>query len=402
MRAGSDLEKRWMDLAAARERILGQAHLNAFISLTDESGEGPVVAVKDLIYVRGTWTTAGSMMLPFVPDREDAEVVQHIRRHGCVVVGKTNLHEWAFGVTSTNLHFGPVRNPHDPTRVAGGSSGGSAAAVAAGMCDWAIGTDTGGSIRIPAALCGVVGVKPTLGAISTQGVIPLGRSFDTVGPLASDVYTASLALEMMTGRTDFVPRRQPDPAAIRLAVPAGWDEDLDNEVRLAWTPIAAGLPRIQLPDLREMLRVGLDVLNWEAADLHRSRIESNPDAYGEDVLRRLRDASEVSRETYEIGLAEVPRLRAAVEEAMAGVDAILTPATAIVAPRIGEIGVGEQLTRFTRPFNVTGQPVVTLPLKSSGLPVGVQLIGHYGQDAQLLEIASSLETRWHENPTGHG
>jgi aspartyl-tRNA(Asn)/glutamyl-tRNA(Gln) amidotransferase subunit A len=402
MRAGSDLEKRWMNLAAARERILGQAHLNAFISLTDESGEGPVVAVKDLIYVRGTWTTAGSMMLPFVPDREDAEVVQHIRRHGCVVVGKTNLHEWAFGVTSTNLHFGPVRNPHDPTRVAGGSSGGSAAAVAAGMCDWAIGTDTGGSIRIPAALCGVVGVKPTLGAISTQGVIPLGRSFDTVGPLASDVYTASLALEMMTGRTDFVPRRQPDPAAIRLAVPAGWDEDLDNEVRLAWTPIAAGLPRIQLPDLREMLRVGLDVLNWEAADLHRSRIESNPDAYGEDVLRRLRDASEVSQETYEAGLAEVPRLRAAVEEAMAGVDAILTPATAIVAPPIGEIGVGEQLTRFTRPFNVTGQPVVTLPLKSSGLPVGVQLIGHYGQDAQLLEIASSLETRWHENPTGHG
>jgi aspartyl-tRNA(Asn)/glutamyl-tRNA(Gln) amidotransferase subunit A len=235
-----------MDVEAAREHILDLAHLNAFISLTEETGEGPIVAVKDLIHVCGTWTTAGSMMLPFIPDRDDAEVIRQIRGHGCVVVGKTNLHEWAFGATSANLHFGPVRNPHDPALVAGGSSGGSAVAVATGMCDWAIGTDTGGSIRIPAALCGVVGVKPTLGTVSTHGVLPLSRSLDTVGPLAADMHTAARALEMMTGR-NFVPEHRPTIGELRLAVPADWDERIDDEVRSAWERVAEGLPRIQLP-----------------------------------------------------------------------------------------------------------------------------------------------------------
>ncbi|HEY4865779.1 MAG TPA: amidase, partial [Candidatus Dormibacteraeota bacterium] len=159
-----------MTPAQARERIRERSDLNAFISLTEEDGEGPVVAVKDLVDVRGAVTTAGSVLLPSVPAEDDAPTVRRMREFGCVVVGKTNLHEWAFGVTSDNPHYGPVRNPRNPELVAGGSSGGSAAAVAAGMCDWAVGSDTGGSIRIPAAFCGVVGFKPTVGTIDTEGV----------------------------------------------------------------------------------------------------------------------------------------------------------------------------------------------------------------------------------------
>ncbi|HSP07959.1 MAG TPA: amidase, partial [Candidatus Dormibacteraeota bacterium] len=165
-----------MELDEARKRIRERSDLNAFISLSSEQGEGIVVAVKDLVDVAGMVTTAGGVILPDIPAREDAPLIRRIRREGCVIAGKTNLHEFAFGVTSANPHYGTVRNPHDPTRAAGGSSGGSAVAVAAGMCDWAVGTDTGGSIRIPASLCGVAGFKPALGSIDTDGVIPLSWS----------------------------------------------------------------------------------------------------------------------------------------------------------------------------------------------------------------------------------
>src|SRR3989442_1957908 len=150
-------------------------------------------------------TTAGGVILPAEPATDDAPVITRIRQAGCVVVGKANLHEFAYGVTSVNPHYGPVRNPYDSSRVAGGSSGGSAVAVAEGMCDWAVGSDTGGSIRIPAAFCGVVGFKPTIGTVETEGVIPLSRSLDTLGPLAPDVRSVARALEMMSGLTDLVP-----------------------------------------------------------------------------------------------------------------------------------------------------------------------------------------------------
>src|SRR5256714_3139177 len=186
-------------LEDAKRRIEQHSELHAFISISDETGKGPVVAVKDLVDVKGMVTTAGGIILPKTPAADDAPVVQRLRRHGCVMVGKTNLHEFAYGVTSVNPHYGAVLNPHDPGRVAGGSSGGSAVAVAAGMCDWAVGSDTGGSIRIPAALCGVVGLKPTRGSVSLAGVVPLARSLDTMGPMAPDVRTAARALEMMGG-----------------------------------------------------------------------------------------------------------------------------------------------------------------------------------------------------------
>ncbi|MDP9248662.1 MAG: amidase [Candidatus Dormibacteraeota bacterium] len=208
-----------MTPAQARERIRERSDLNAFISLTEEDGEGPVVAVKDLVDVRGAVTTAGSVLLPSVPAEDDAPTVRRMREFGCVVVGKTNLHEWAFGVTSDNPHYGPVRNPRNPELVAGGSSGGSAAAVAAGMCDWAVGSDTGGSIRIPAAFCGVVGFKPTVGTVDTEGVVPLSRSLDTLGPLASDVRSAARALEMMSELTALVAAHPRPLGELRIGWP---------------------------------------------------------------------------------------------------------------------------------------------------------------------------------------
>src|SRR2546426_1260272 len=164
-----------VDLEQARARIRERSELNAFISVSDEQGSGDAVAVKDLVDVQGMVTTAGGVILPDVPAAEDAPVIKRLRQAGCLIVGKANLHEFAYGVTSINPHYGAVRNPHDPSRVAGGSSGGSAVAVAAGMCDWAIGSDTGGSIRIPASLCGVAGFKPAFGSIDIGGGVPPGH-----------------------------------------------------------------------------------------------------------------------------------------------------------------------------------------------------------------------------------
>src|SRR5579859_3020784 len=187
-----------VNLDEARRRIQERSDLNAFISVSAEKGQGIMVAVKDLVDVEGMVTTAGGVILPATPALQDAPVIRRIREEGCVVVGKTNLHEFAFGVTSANPHYGTVRNPHDRSRVAGGSSGGSAVAVAAGMCDWAVGSDTGGSIRIPASLCGTAGFKPALGSIETAGVIPLSWSLDTLGPLAPDIAAAARAYSMMS------------------------------------------------------------------------------------------------------------------------------------------------------------------------------------------------------------
>jgi Asp-tRNA(Asn)/Glu-tRNA(Gln) amidotransferase A subunit family amidase len=208
-------------LEAMRERIRQHAELNAFICETTETGEGPVVAVKDLLDVRGTPTTAGSIVLDPAPALADAAVITRIRAAGCVVIGKTNLHEWALGPTSANRHFGAVRHPRDALRVAGGSSGGSAVAVALGMCDWAIGTDTGGSIRIPAGLCGVVGFKPTFGSIDTRGMVAASQSLDTIGPLAQSVASTLRAYEIMSGeQQDY--SEPPAWEHLRIGIPRAW------------------------------------------------------------------------------------------------------------------------------------------------------------------------------------
>jgi aspartyl-tRNA(Asn)/glutamyl-tRNA(Gln) amidotransferase subunit A len=378
-----------MDLAEARRRIRERADLNAFISISEETGSGTVVAVKDLVDVAGMVTTAGGIILPNTPAVEDAPVVKSIRAHGCVVVGKANLHEFAYGVTSVNPHYGAVGNPHDPSRVAGGSSGGSAAAVAAGMCDWAIGSDTGGSIRVPASLCGVVGFKPSLGSLDTTGVIPLSHSLDTLGPMAADVATVAAAYGMMSGESlPVVPVRAP-----RIGVPAGWVAGLDAETERAWAAVSADLPEVDFVDRKELFDVGLTILLVEAAAYHRRWAMEFPEKYGADVIGHIRRGLEVLAVDFEAAQLALPRLREQANSAMADIDALLLPATAIVAPPITAGNEArEPLSRYTRPFNTTGQPVVTLPAPASGLPVGIQVVGR--SNAETLAVAAWLEQEW--------
>jgi len=378
----------------SRARIREREDLNAFISLTDEQGPGPAVGVKDLVNVRGTVTTGGGIILPAEASPDDAPVVKRMREAGCVMVGKTNLHEWAFGVTSANPHYGPVRNPHDLSRVPGGSSGGSAAAVAAGLVDWAVGSDTGGSIRIPASLCGCVGFKPTLGTIDTEGVIPLSRGLDTLGPLAPDVRSAALALEQMSELTGLLPWAARPLDSFRVATPAGWLAGLDEPTTTAWKLVSGSIPEIAAPDLERAGAAGLTILLVEAAAFHRRWLEEHPDKYGADVLRLLRLGLQTSRSAYVDALAEQSRLRVEMEAAMADLDALILPTTRIVAPPIGSEYDRADLTALTRPFNSTGQPVVVVPAPVGGLPVGIQVVGHFGQEAALVAVALAVEAAW--------
>ena len=378
-----------MELREARRRIAERAELCAFISISSEDGAGTVVAVKDLVDVAGLVTTAGGVILPNQPAEHDAPVIQRIRREGCLVIGKTNMHEFAFGVTSANPHYGTVRNPHDPGRVAGGSSGGSAVAVAAGMCDWAIGSDTGGSIRIPASLCGVAGFKPALGSIDTAGVVPLSWSLDTLGPLGPDMARTARAFAMMSG--EVVPPDHLDRP--RLAVPAGWIAGLDEPTERAWRLVSAGLPEIDFVDRDQLFRTGLTILLVEAATYHRRWAADFPEKYGSDVLGHIQRGLGILGVDFEEALRERPRLQETAARAMEGVDALLLPATAIVAPPVDAGNdVREPLSRFTRPFNTTGQPVAVLPAPVRGLPVGMQVVGH--TNADTLRAAMWLEREW--------
>ncbi len=383
-----------MRISKARALARQLADLNIFISMTDEDGDGEVVAVKDLVDVRGTPTTGGGTLLSNEPKLEDAPLIRNLRRHGCVVIGKTNLHEWAFGSSNINQHYGTVRNPRDRARVAGGSSGGSAAAVAAGICDWAVGSDTGGSARIPASVCGVVGFKPTYGTISNEGVVPLSRSLDTIGSLANDVETATRAVAMMAGLDGWFPLVPLAADRLRLAVPAGWVHGLDAATAAAWAPIAAGLPEVELPNLDDMQRACLDIMFSEAAAFHRHWMHASPDAYSPDVLARLRTAAQVTGAAYVKAVADRRRIEEEVARAMRGLDALLVPTTAAVAPLIEPNLDTLPLVRFTRPFNLTGQPVFSLPAPVAGLPVGIQVVGHFGRDAELAAVAAALEAAW--------
>jgi Asp-tRNA(Asn)/Glu-tRNA(Gln) amidotransferase A subunit family amidase len=378
-----------VDLEQARARIRERSELNAFISASEEQGSGDAVAVKDLVDVKGMVTTAGGVILPDIPATDDAPVITRLRESGCAIVGKANLHEFAYGVTSINPHYGTVRNPHDTRRVAGGSSGGSAVAVAAGMCDWAVGSDTGGSIRIPASLCGVAGFKPAFGSIDVGGVIPLSTSLDTLGPMALDMAGTARAYSIMSGE-DVSLARLSRP---RLAVPARWVTGLDQPTSDAWESVSRGVPEIEFGDRDTFFQVGLTILLFEAAAYHRRWATDSPEKYGEDVLRLIRRGFEVTPASYEQALLERTRLQDQAERAMEGVDALILPATAVVAPPIETANdMREPLSRFTRPFNTTHQPVAVLPAPVSGLPVGIQVAGV--TNTETLRAAAWLEQEW--------
>ena len=363
--------------------------LHAFISRSSETGKGEAVAVKDLVDVRGMVTTAGGIILPETPAVEDAPVVARLRRAGCVFVGKANLHEFAYGVTNVNPHYGTALNPHDPGRVAGGSSGGSAVAVAAEMCDWAIGSDTGGSIRIPSSLCGVVGFKPEFGSIDIAGVVPLAASLDTLGPIARDVTAAARAFSMMSGEAVSLD----DVERPRIAIPTGWVKGLDEATASAWKAASAGLPEVDVGDREPLHQAGVTILLFEAAAYHRRWAHEMPEKYGADVLRMIRLGFDVAEADYRLALTERARLAGETRRLMAGLDALILPATAMVAPPV-DAGheVREPLSRFTRPFNTTYQPVAVIPAPVSGLPVGIQVVGRDNQST--LRSALWLERHW--------
>jgi len=406
--------------------------LNAFIMVTAEQAlararqadkeiaagkclgplHGIPISLKDLIDLEGTPTTAGSLLRKNHIAASDAVVTRRLRDAGAVFVGKTNLHEFAFGTTSEDSGFGPARNPHDPTRSPGGSSGGSGIAVATGMSLASIGTDTGGSIRIPAAACGVVGLKPEWGRVSAHGVVPLSRQLDHVGPLTASVADAWLLYNML----------QPPKARVNMLPEAGvikgltfgvlrsylfdrLDEDVENTL-LKTIDLLRGygavVNDVTLPHANDIATVYLHLVFGDAAEYHAPTLESRPQDYTPNVRVRLEMARYVLAEDYIRALRGKVVIAAEVDQALQGVDALLCPALAIPAPPIGAATVpvkgGNEtvravMLRCTQPFNLSGHPAISLPCGKTpaGLPVGLQLVGHKGRTPALVQTALAVE-----------
>jgi aspartyl-tRNA(Asn)/glutamyl-tRNA(Gln) amidotransferase subunit A len=381
---------------------------------------GIPISLKDNIYTVGIRTTAGSKILKdFIPT-EDAAVVGQLKNAGAVIVGKTNMHEFAYGVTSNNPHYGPVHNPWDLSRIPGGSSGGSAAAVAAGLCYGSIGTDTGGSIRIPASLCGIVGLKPTLGRVSVDAVIPLSPLLDCVGPLARTVQDANHLLDPILHRVkgDRSPRALKKSSAKTRKFVLGIPEDfffdvVSNDVYAVFEKALRVLKKqrvtfkqVSLPLLRETEDAGNQIAWPEATHYHQQAgwYPSRAADYGEDVRSRLEMGTKVSATTYlsalELREKFIQQFRLTLKDA--SVDAIAVPTTSISAPLIGEETIhlcGQDratralMLRANRPANLAGVPAISVPcgFTPAGLPVGLQLIGADDDEHLLLQIARAFE-----------
>jgi aspartyl-tRNA(Asn)/glutamyl-tRNA(Gln) amidotransferase subunit A len=381
---------------------------------------GIPISLKDNIYTQDIRTTGGSQILhEFVP-LHDAAVVLALKKAGAVILGKTNMHEFAYGVTTDNPHFGAARNPWDLERIPGGSSGGSAAALAAGLCYGSMATDTGGSIRIPASLCGVVGLKPGLGRVSTDGVIPLSITLDFVGPLARTVDDTAVLLAPVFTRGPnegkLGPAKIPPPRGHRpkLGIPKEFFFDIvHGDVQWEFEAALSGLKRsgaqfkfISMRHLAETEEAG-NLIAWAEATLYHQQAGWFPGRaaeYGEDVRRRLEMGAKVTavdylraRETREKFIAS---FHAALEEN--DLDAIVVPTTPIAAPRIGEESVAIKgamhparalLLRLNRPANLAGVPSISVPCgrTQQGLPVGLQLMAGWTDEPRLLELARRVE-----------
>jgi len=388
------------ELAAGRDR--GPLH-------------GVPVSIKDLLDVRGTPTTAASRVRDGHVAEHDAPAIAHLRQAGAIFIGKTNLHEFAFGTTSEDSAFGPVRNPHDPSRSPGGSSGGSAASVAAGMALATIGTDTGGSIRIPAAACGIVGLKPTYGEVSTEGVVPLSRPLDHVGPLTQSVADAFFVHHALQG-DHIAATPAPMPlTGVRLAVPRAYFFDLlDDDVRARFEEAlgrlrsaGAHVDDIAIHHANDIGPVYLHLTLADAAAFHAATLDRMPERYTPNVRFRLETGRYVLAEDYVRALAGRDVLRREVDAALAQHDVLVLPTLPIPAPPIGatSVQVGSRtdsvrnlMLRLTQLFNLTGHPAMSIPAgtTAAGLPCGVQLVGCRGQTDALLRVALACEA--HINP----
>ena len=368
---------------------------------------GMPVSIKDLIDIAGQLTTAASNVRKGHLAVRDATVIQRLREAGAVILGKTNLHEFALGTTSEESAFGPVHNPHDPTRSAGGSSGGSAAAVATGMGQASIGTDTGGSIRIPAAACGVVGLKPSLGEVPTDGVVPLCPTFDHVGPITRSVEDAAALWSVLAARP--LPRlgalaRSP----MMLGALAGYFTALlDGDVRRAFDSSLARLRAsgiaIESRTVQGSERIVDTYVNIslpEAAQYHAPTLDTRASDYQPAVRERLLKGRTISAVDYLAARDGREVLRRSVDAALERCDALVLPTLPIVAPKLGATEVtmdnGQTLLvraamlRLTQLFNITGHPAISLPIPTSGLPVGLQLVGRRDRTEELLAIAAQV------------
>jgi Asp-tRNA(Asn)/Glu-tRNA(Gln) amidotransferase A subunit family amidase len=316
--------------------------------------------------------------------------VTALEEAGYGVVGKTNLHEFAYGITSDNPHFGAVVNPLDPTRIPGGSSGGSGAALAAGLCEAALGTDSAGSIRLPAVCCGIVGFKPTWGLVPADGVFPLAPSFDTVGPMAQSV--AGCIGMMGALAPAFVPAGPADLGEVRAAL--AWTEHADPLVRARVEEAASLLPGAERIDLRLPGDLNL-AFQAEAADVHRDLFAENADLYGENVRRKLEAAFTVTAEQAAAAGSEREAYRERVVAALEGYDVLLTPTMPMVAPPVGpgDLVLRERMIMLTRPFNGLGWPALALPCgpAEDGLPASITIAARAGHDALVLAVGQALE-----------
>jgi len=404
--------------AQARERQLKRGDYKGPL-------HGLPIAVKDNIYVKGTRCTMGSkVMAGFVPEY-DAACVASLRRAGAVVIGKTNCHEFASGVTSVNPHFGPVRNPWDLARVSGGSSGGSAASVSSCMCFGALGTETTGSVRIPSGLCGVVGLKPTLGRVSTRGVFPLARSMDCVGVMARSIWDAAVMLGAIAGadRRDAATSGAPLPVdyareasrstrrRARVGTPKEYFlELLHRDVRrLFWKFIdvlsSVGLEHedFDFPRASRVQEVWRPIRYAEPAAVHHDLFLARRDEYGKDVAKMLDEGMKVKAEEYIRALDARTEMRRELVAALGGDRVLAFPTTAIPAPPIGAqvVDVGDErmdvylaLGRLTLATSVLGLPGVSVPIgfTGEGLPVGAQIVGPPFAEGLVLRVAHAFES----------
>src|SRR4051794_10530635 len=364
-----------------------------FLALPESPASGIPLAVKDLFDTAGLVTTYGSSIFAEHVPQETAEAVRMLERAGYADVGKTNLHEFAYGVTSMNPHYGWVPNPVRSGRIAGGSSGGSAAALAAGLAGAALGTDTGGSIRIPAAYCGVVGFKPTYGLVSLAGCWPLAPSYDHAGPMTRTVGECVTMMEALV--PEFEPAPQPALDDLRVAV--AWIDDASDGIGLRVEAAAACFPNRERVDFPRG-RGNLKVFMREIAEVHETLFAEHAEAYGADVARKIRECLAVTDAEF----AEAERVRASYRDEAAalldGYDLLLAPTQGFVAPTYEEAdddALRGTITSFTNPFNALGWPALALPCGTAedGLPASIQLVGRPGEDAAVLAAGLALEPR---------
>jgi len=423
------------DLAAACYRQIERLNptLNAFITVIPPqeniyppSGSMPLygipVAVKDLYNTKGIRTTAGSKFFADHIPQEDAFTVQKIKKAGAQIVGKTNTHEIALGVTNNNPHYGACKNPWDVTRIPGGSSGGSAVAVATGMAMAALGTDTGGSIRIPASLCGVVGLKATFGRVSLRGILPLSWNLDHAGPITRKVEDAALMLQVMGGYDELDPTSMKtlpgdyyshlkdgmQDRKIALAV-GSFIEAADREVLEAVHTAAlvlkeqgASIVEVNMDFLKEAALANALMTQADGAAFHRERLQEHPDWFGADVRQRLEMGAAFTSTEYILARRTQTETKRRLELLFDEYDVLLLPTTPITAPLLdGENAVerARQLTRFTAPFNLAGVPALSVPcgFTKEGLPIGLQIISRAWNEAGVLRAGYAFQqaTEWH-------